>query len=59
MPASQSDPVTDILAAARRCYLRDGLSGTGMKEVAAQAGIAASAASMARRVACPRVIISS
>ena len=42
MPASQTDPVTDILAAARRCYLRDGLSGTGMKEVAAEAGIARS-----------------
>ena len=31
-----------ILAAAKRCYLADGISATGMKEVAASAGIARS-----------------
>ncbi|MEM1114419.1 MAG: helix-turn-helix domain-containing protein [Pseudomonadota bacterium] len=34
--------MTGILAAARRCYLRDGLQGVGMKEVAAEAGVARS-----------------
>ena len=42
MPDSNSDPVKAILLAARRCYLRDGFQGTGMKEVAAEAGIARS-----------------
>ncbi len=36
------DPVTTILAAARECYLEDGISQTGMREVAAAAGVARS-----------------
>jgi AcrR family transcriptional regulator len=39
---SKSDPENAILAAARRCYLADGISATGMKEVAASAGVARS-----------------
>ena len=42
MTDSRPDPVAVILAAARHCYLNDGLPATGMKEVAAQAGIARS-----------------
>ena len=34
--------VDTILSAARRCYLEDGISGTGMKEVAVAAGVARS-----------------
>jgi AcrR family transcriptional regulator len=37
-----SDPEAMIIAAARRCYLADGIAATGMKEVAAAAGIARS-----------------
>ena len=36
------DPVHGIIAAAKRCYLADGISATGMKEVAASAGVARS-----------------
>ena len=36
------DPVNTILAAARECYLEDGISQTGMREVAAAAGVARS-----------------
>ena len=42
MKESTPDPVAIILAAARRCYLANGLSATGMKEVAARAGLARS-----------------
>ena len=42
MIANKSDPVDAILAAARRCYLAQGFAGTGMKEVAAEAGVARS-----------------
>lgn len=36
------DPVDAILDAARRCYLAKGISATGMREVAAAAGVARS-----------------
>jgi len=36
------DPVATILSAARRCYLADGISKTGMGEVARAAGVARS-----------------
>ena len=39
---NKSHPVGIILAAAKRCYLADGFEGTGMKEVAASAGVARS-----------------
>jgi TetR/AcrR family transcriptional regulator len=39
---NQTDPQSIILAAAKRCYLTDGISATGMKEVAASAGVARS-----------------
>lgn len=39
---NKSDPRGAILAAAKRCYLADGISATGMKEVAASAGVARS-----------------
>jgi len=39
---NKTDPVDVILAAARRCYLRDGFAGTGMRDVAAEAGVARS-----------------
>ena len=39
---NQTDPQSIILAAAKRCYLADGISATGMKEVAASAGVARS-----------------
>jgi AcrR family transcriptional regulator len=39
---NQSDPQSIILAAAKRCYLADGIAATGMKEVAASAGVARS-----------------
>jgi TetR/AcrR family transcriptional regulator len=42
MTETRPDPVATILAAARRCYLNEGISATGMKEVAASAGIARS-----------------
>lgn len=42
MAKSRSDPVESILAAARRCYLAEGISATGMKEVADSAGVARS-----------------
>lgn len=38
----KTDQVASILAAARRCYLADGIAATGMKEVAASAGVARS-----------------
>jgi AcrR family transcriptional regulator len=40
--AAKPDPVVTILAAAKRCYLADGISATGMKDVAASAGMARS-----------------
>ena len=39
---NQSDPQSIILAAAKRCYLADGIAATGMKKVAASAGVARS-----------------
>lgn len=42
MTSSPPDPVADLLAAARRCYLDVGIAATGMKEVAAEAGVARS-----------------
>lgn len=42
MVANKSDPETAILAAARRCYLAEGIANTGMREVAAGAGMARS-----------------
>jgi TetR/AcrR family transcriptional regulator len=42
MIAAKPDPVDSILAAAKRCYLADGISATGMKDVAASAGMARS-----------------
>jgi AcrR family transcriptional regulator len=36
------DPVGDILRAAKHCYLHEGISATGMREVAATAGVARS-----------------
>jgi len=36
------DPVKTILNAARQCYLKDGISKTGMREVALAAGVARS-----------------
>ena len=38
---NKSDPVDAILGAARRCYLEQGFPRTGMKEVAAAAGVEA------------------
>lgn len=37
-----SDPENTILTAALTCYVREGVSATGMKEVAAEAGVARS-----------------
>jgi TetR/AcrR family transcriptional regulator len=42
MIAAKPDPVDTILAAAKRCYLADGISATGMKDVATSAGMARS-----------------
>jgi AcrR family transcriptional regulator len=42
MAEPKPDPMHIILDAARRCYLREGIAATGMKEVAAEAGIARS-----------------
>mgnify|MGYP001544958551 FL=1 len=39
---NKSDPQSIILAAAKRCYLADGIAATGMKEVAVSAGVARS-----------------
>jgi AcrR family transcriptional regulator len=39
---NKSDPQSAILAAAKRCYLADGIAATGMKEVAVSAGVARS-----------------
>ena len=39
---NRNDPRDTILAAARRCYLSAGISATGMKEVAGEAGVARS-----------------
>ncbi len=36
------DPVATILSAARQCYLAEGISNTGMREVAQAAGMARS-----------------
>lgn len=38
----KTDPVDAILVAAKRCYLTEGFSATGMKEVAVAAGVARS-----------------
>ena len=42
MPEAETNPEEMILEAARRCYLAEGIAATGMKEVAAAAGIARS-----------------
>ncbi|MFT4520080.1 MAG: AcrR family transcriptional regulator [Halioglobus sp.] len=42
MTDPKPDPVITILTAARQCYLDNGIDATGMKEVAANAGIARS-----------------
>lgn len=42
MSVRKTNPEAAILAAAKRCYLAEGFEGTGMKEVAASAGIARS-----------------
>lgn len=42
MGIRKTDPVVAILDAARRCYLEDGIAATGMKQVAARAGVARS-----------------
>ncbi|MCR9105961.1 MAG: TetR/AcrR family transcriptional regulator [Gammaproteobacteria bacterium] len=42
MPDVQSPQFKLIIAAAKQCYLSDGISGTGMAEVAATAGVARS-----------------
>lgn len=42
MNKPESAPVADILAAARSCYLADGISKTGMRDVASAAGVARS-----------------
>lgn len=42
MTDNKTSPEGVILAAAKRCYLADGISATGMKEVAASAGVARS-----------------
>lgn len=42
MPSPPADPVADILDAARRCYLAQGISATGMQDVAESAGVARS-----------------
>ncbi len=42
MPEAETDPEQMILEAARRCYLAESIAATGMKEVAAAAGIARS-----------------
>jgi len=42
MGKSSSDPQADILKAAKACYLSEGIARTGMREVAAAAGVARS-----------------
>ena len=42
MSNKKNDPESVILAAAKRCYLGSGIAATGMKEVAAAAGVARS-----------------
>lgn len=42
MTETRPDPVATILDAARHCYLTNGISATGMQEVAARAGVARS-----------------
>jgi AcrR family transcriptional regulator len=42
MDKASNDPVAQILRAARQCYLVDGISKTGMREVAVAAGVARS-----------------
>ena len=42
MITAKTDPVVAILAAAKRCYLANGISATGMKDVAASADMARS-----------------
>ena len=42
MADTMSDPENTILTAALACYVREGVSATGMKEVAAEAGVARS-----------------
>jgi len=42
MSKSSSDPEAEILRAAKQCYLCDGIARTGMREVAAAAGVARS-----------------
>ena len=42
MTESRQDPLIAILGAAKRCYVADGIAATGMKEVAARAGVARS-----------------
>ena len=42
MTESRQDPLIAILVAAKRCYVADGIAATGMKEVAARAGVARS-----------------
>ena len=39
---TETNPMDNILAAARRCYLNKGIAATGMKEVAAATGVARS-----------------
>ena len=39
---NKSDPPSIILAATKRCYLTHGITATGMKAVAASAGVARS-----------------
>lgn len=39
---TETNPMDNILAAARRCYINKGIAATGMKEVAAATGIARS-----------------
>jgi AcrR family transcriptional regulator len=42
MDSASNDPVAQILRAARQCYLADGISKTGMREVALAADVARS-----------------
>lgn len=42
MPSTPADPASHLLTAARRCYLQQGISGTGMQDVADTAGVARS-----------------
>jgi TetR/AcrR family transcriptional regulator len=42
MSKANTDPRSNILRAAKQCYLSEGIAGTGMREVAAAAGVARS-----------------